>query len=163
MICRVLAALLAIIVVAAMAQARTRTTRKNISGSGTSVISDIPVAPDSLQCDTVAGFSRNAITFKGFAKRASDRKETFFATNHTNQRIGHFTVLMRYSDMQGNVLHERKCVVACDLKPGATSLASVRSFDQQSQFYYHQSSRRKNAVAFTVAMRLISYEVTIEE
>ena len=71
-------------------------------------------------------------------------------------------LLLRYSTMDGNVLHERRVVVPVDLKPGETKLVSVKTFDVQHVFYYYGSGKpRKSATPFKVAYRLTGYDIPV--
>ena len=150
-----------VVMASVAASGRTRTTRSINKQSQQEVMVAIPEICDTVAIDTIGSFNRKALSFRGFSKRAGDKKESFYVTNHTNRTIGHFTVMLRYSDMAGKVILERTCNVACRLAPGATAPASIKSFDTQSQFYYYASAKRKTAMPFTVAMRLVSYEVTV--
>ena len=116
--------------------ARTRTTRKNLQSL------EVPVAvmdaadgllPDSLDTD----IDPNAVTLKGYSKRASDSKESFFITNNTKHRMSAVRLLLRYTTMSGEMLTQRTVTVPVSLKPGETKLVSVKTFDVQRLFYYY--------------------------
>ena len=141
--------------------ARTRTTRKNLQSL------EVPVAvmesgdgllPDSLDM----GVDPDAVTLKGFNKRASDSKESFFITNNTNHRMSAVRLLLRYTTMQGEMLTQRTVNVPVNLKPGETKLVSIKSFDVQRLFYYYAGPQpRKQATPFKVAFRLTGYDVPV--
>ena len=141
--------------------ARTRTTRKNLQSL------EVPVAvmesgddllPDSLDL----GVDPNAVTLKGFNKRASDSKESFFVTNNTKHRMSAVRLLLRYSTMNGEMLTQRTVTVPISLKPGETKLVSVKSFDVQRLFYYYAGPKpRKQATPFKVAFRLLGYDIPV--
>ena len=140
--------------------ARTRTTRKNLRST------EVPVAvieqDDSLLPDSLVAVDPNAVTLKGFAKRASDSKESFFITNNTNHRMSAVRLLLRYTTMQGEMLTQRTVNVPVNLKPGETKLVSVKSFDVQRLFYYYAGPQpRKQATPFKVAFRLVGYDVPV--
>ena len=82
--------------------ARTRTTRKNLRSTQVPVAvmeSDDGLLPDSLQ-----GVDPKAVTLKGYSKRASDAKESFFITNNTSHRMSAVRLLLRYTAMNGEML-----------------------------------------------------------
>lgn len=140
--------------------ARTRTTRKNLSST------EVPVAAietaDGLLPDSLAQVDPNAVTLKGYSKRASDSKESFFITNNTNHRMSAVRLLLRYTTMNGEMLTQRTVTVPVSLKPGETKLVSIKSFDVQRLFYYYAGSRpRKQATPFKVAFRLTGYDIPV--
>ena len=114
--------------------------------------------PDSLLRD----LEPNAVTLKGYSKKASDSRESFFVTNNTKHRISHIRLLMRYSLMNGEMLHERTATVEVDLRPGETRLVAIKTFDVQRLFYYYAGPKpRKSATPFKVAFRLIGYDIPV--
>ena len=141
--------------------ARTRTTRKNLQSL------EVPVAVmesgDGLLSDSLdLGVDPNAVTLKGFNKRASDSKESFFVTNNTKHRMSAVRLLLRYSTMNGEMLTQRTVTVPVSLKPGETKLVSVKSFDVQRLFYYYAGPKpRKQATPFKVAFRLLGYDIPV--
>lgn len=139
---------------------RTRTTRKNLRST------EVPVVAleqgDALLPDSLAQLDPNAVTLKGFAKRASDSKESFFITNNTGHRMSAVRLLLRYTTMQGEMLTQRTVNVPVNLKPGETKLVSIKSFDIQRLFYYYAGPQpRKQATPFKVAFRLMGYDVPV--
>ena len=83
-------------------------------------------------------------------------------TNNTQYRLSAIRITMRYTGMDGVMLHEREVTVPVTLNPGDTQLASVRSWDPQHNFYYYGSSRpRKAATPYQVAYRLLGYDITV--
>lgn len=139
--------------------ARTRTTQSQLKNS-TQVVEQLPDAavPDSLLRD----IEPNAVTLKGFSKKASDSRESFFVTNNTNHRISHVRLLLRYSLMNGEMLHERLATVEVDLKPRETRLVAIKTFDLQRLFYYYAGPKpRKSATPFKVAFRLVGYDIPV--
>ena len=154
----VLCIFLAVLAVGAVA--RTRTTQKQLH-SAAAVVKPLELTEvDSV--DIVAGVDPDGIVMKGFSKRASDSKESFFLTSRLRHRISSVRLLLRYSTMDGNVLHERRVVVPVDLKPGETKLVSVKTFDVQHVFYYYGSGKpRKSATPFKVAYRLTGYDIPV--
>lgn len=140
-------------------QARTRTTQSQLKNNS-QLVEQIPDAwvPDSLLRD----LEPNAVTLKGYSKKASDSRESFFVTNNTNHRISHVRLLMRYSQLNGEMLHERTATVEVDLKPHETRLVTIKTFDVQRLFYYYAGPKpRKAATPFKVAFRLIGYDIPV--
>ena len=156
-----LLSLVAILLCMSTLDARTRTTRKNLQSL------EVPVAvveagdgllPDSLD----SAIDPHAVTLKGFSKRASDSKESFFITNNTTHRMSAVRLLLRYSTMSGEMLTQRSVTVTVSLKPGETKLVSVKSFDVQRLFYYYAGPQpRKQATPFKVAFRLTGYDIPV--
>lgn len=139
--------------------ARTRTTQAQLK-SNSQVLEEIPASslPDSLLRD----LEPNAVTLRGYSKKASDSRESFFVTNNTNHRISHIRLLMRYSMMNGEMLHERTATVEVDLRPRETRLVAVKTFDVQRLFYYYAGPKpRKSATPFKVAFRLVGYDIPV--
>ncbi len=153
--------LLAILCVSTLElDARTRTTRKNLRSN------QVPVAvieeSDDLLPDSLAAVDPNAVTLKGFNKRASESKESFFITNNTSHRMSAVRLLLRYTTMNGELLTQRSVTVPVSLKPGETKLVSVKSFDVQRLFYYYAGPQpRKQATPFKVAYRLTGYDIPV--
>lgn len=140
--------------------ARTRTTRKNLRSLEVPVVA-LETA-DNLLPDSLAQVDPNAVTLKGFSKRASDSKESFFITNNTSHRMSAVRLLLRYTTMNGEMLTQRTVTVPVNLKPGETKLVSIKSFDVQRLFYYYAGPQpRKQATPFKVAFRLTGYDVPV--
>ena len=140
--------------------ARIRTTRKNLRST------EVPVvaleADDALLPDSLAQLDPNAVTLKGFTKRASESKESFFITNNTGHRMSAVRLLLRYTAMSGEMLTQRTVNVPVNLKPGETKLVSIKSFDVQRLFYYYAGPQpRKQATPFKVAYRLTGYDIPV--
>ena len=145
--------------VGTISMARTRTTQTQLKNNS-QLVEQLPDAnvPDSLLRD----LEPNAVTLKGYSKKASDSRESFFVTNNTNHRISHVRLLMRYSQMNGEMLHERIATVEVDLKPHETRLVAIKTFDVQRLFYYYAGPKpRKNATPFKVAFRLVGYDIPV--
>ena len=155
--------LLAILLIAlsvSQLDARTKTTRKNLRSV------EVPVvtldADDGLLPDSLAQVDPDAVAIKGFSKRASDSKESFFITNRTAYRMSAVRLLLRYTTMNGELLTQRTVTVPVSLKPGETKLVEVKSFDVQRLFYYYAGPQpRKQATPFKVAYRLTGYDIPV--
>lgn len=152
--------MLAVVLATAGLEARTRTTQKNLHTS------EIPVAMveagDELLPDSLGQVDPNAVSLKGFSKRASDSKESFFVTNNTRQRMSAVRLLLRYTAMNGEMLTQRAVTVPVSLMPGETKLVEIKSFDVQRLFYFYAGPKpRKQATPFKVAFRLTGYDIPI--
>ena len=142
------------------ADARIRTTRKNLHSTKVPVIT--LELTDDLLPDSLALVDPNAVSLKGFSKRASESKESFFITNNTSHRMSAVRLLLRYTTMNGEMLTQRTVNVSVNLKPGETKLVSVKSFDVQRLFYYYAGPQpRKQATPFKVAYRLTGYDIPV--
>lgn len=140
--------------------ARTRTTRKNLQSMEVPVVAIDPT--DGLLPDSLEAIDPHAVTLKGYSKRASESKESFFVTNNTAHRMSAVRLLLRYTTMSGEMLTQRTVSVPVALKPGETKLVSIKSFDVQRLFYYYAGPKpRKSATPFQVAFRLIGYDVPV--
>ena len=141
--------------------ARTRTTRKSLQSLEVPVV--VMDAADSLLPDDLdTDIDPNAVTLKGYSKRASDSKESFFITNNTKHRMSAVRLLLRYTAMNGEMLTQRTVTVPVSLKPGETKLVSVKTFDVQRLFYYYAGPKpRKQATPFKVAFRLTGYDIPV--
>lgn len=151
--------LITLMAVVTVTTARTRTTQTQLKNNS-QIVETMPDAdvPDSLLRD----IEPNAVTLKGYSKKASDSRESFFVTNNTKHRISHIRLLMRYSQMNGEMLHERTATVEVDLRPGETRLVAIKTFDVQRLFYYYAGPKpRKNATPFKVAFRLVGYDIPV--
>lgn len=140
--------------------ARVRTTRSNLQSL------EVPVAAlesdDSLLPDSLATLDPDAVSLKGFSKRASDAKESFFITNNTGSRMNAVRLLLRYTTMSGEMLTQRVVNIPVNLMPGETKVVSVKSFDVQRLFYFYAGPKpRKQATPFKVAFRLVGYDVPV--
>ena len=147
-------------IIAGNVDARTRTTRKNLRSL------EVPVATlettDGTVPDSLTAVNPDAVSLKGYSKRASDSKESFFITNNTSHRMSAVRLLLRYTTMNGEPLTERTVTVPVSLKPGETQLVEVKSFDVQRLFYFYAGPQpRKQATPFKVAYRLTGYDIPV--
>ena len=150
----------AVLLCANTIDARTRTTRKNLHSNQVPVMaleSSDGLLPDSLAC-----VDADAVSLKGYNKRASDSKESFFITNNTASRMSAVRLLLRYTTMDDQLLTQRSVTIPVSLMPGETKLVSVKSFDVQRLFYYYAGPQpRKQATPFKVAFRLTGYDIPV--
>ena len=119
----------------------------------------------STDADSVLeGVNPNAISIKGYSKKANDSKEAFFVTNHLKTPISQLRLRLRYTTPTGEQLHERVATVNVTLRAGETRLVTIKSWDIQRQFYYYAGAKpRKKASPYKVAYRLIGYSLPIGE
>lgn len=140
-------------------EARVRTTQTHLT-------TNAPLVPNLEVADSLAADSNtlppNAISLRGFFKRASDSKESFFVTNHLRTRISAIRILLRYSTLNGTALTEREVSIPVDLQPEQSKMVTIPSFDKQRAFYFHAGPRpRKSATPFQVAFRLLGYDIPV--
>ncbi len=143
--------------------ARTRTTQAHLTTAAI-VLDVIEPAATGTGTDTIAGadIDQGSITLRGFNKKAGDSRESFLVTNNTDHRISAIRITLRYTTLDGSMIHERKVVVPITLNPGDTQVAVIKSFDTQRLFYYYAGPRpRKAATPFKVAYRLTGYDIPI--
>ncbi len=160
---RIWACILVTTLTLGMGYARVKTTRTNLVTkveSSPNLVVELPeYSSDSL---SDVRYKNGGIVIKGFCKRASDRNETFFVTNNTGSKITGLKLQIRYTDIDGNMLHQRNVDLDCDLETGETEQVKVKSFDAQRSFYYYAGDKpRKPATAFKVQMHVISYDVPV--
>lgn len=137
--------------------ARTKTTQKSLRNA-TMLVKMLP--PDTAQANS--GIDGHAVTLRGYSKRASDAKESFFITNNTQRRISHVTLLMHYTTTTGKMLHERRVTIPVSLRAGESRLVAIKSWDIQKLFYYYAGPKpRKSATAYRVAFRLLGYDIPV--
>ena len=150
---------LVLLLVSSSVSARTRTTRSKLQ------VSHMPVEViniDPADSATISQVNPEVITLRGFSKRKSDTKESFLITNNTSHRLSAVRLFMRYTTLDGQVIHERTVTVPVTLKPGETQLTAVKTFDIQRMFYYYASPKpRKDATPFKVAYRLVGYDIPV--
>ena len=140
------------------AMARTRTTQKSLRNASAIV--------EALPLDSVAvaesGINPNAVTLRGYSKRASDSKESFFITNNTAHSITSVNIMLRYTTMSSQLLHERTVTLPVTLKAGQSQLVSIKSWDVQRLFYHYAGPKpRKSATPYKVAFRLTGYAIPV--
>lgn len=140
------------------ATARTRTTQTQLRDTRT----PLERMATTAKADSAAGVSQTDVALRGYSKRASDAKESFFITNNTSHRISAVRLLLRYTTLQGDMLHERAVTVPVSLGSGQSQLVSIATFDVQRLFYYYAGPKpRKQATPFRVSYRLTGYDIPV--
>lgn len=141
--------------------ARTRTTQANLQTAAI-VLEPIPMPTGNDSIASPDDIDQHSITLRGFNKKAGDSKESFIVTNNTGHRISAIRITLRYTTLDGSMIHERGVVVPITLNPGDTQVATIKSFDTQRLFYYYAGPKpRKAATPFKVAYRLTGYDIPI--
>ena len=110
------------------AVSRTRTTQSHLRTDNVPV--EVLITGDSIE-----GVNASDITLRGFAKRASDSKESFFITNNTTHRMSAVRLLLRYTTMSGEMLTQRTVTVPVSLKPGESRIVSFTIDADLLKFY----------------------------
>ncbi|MDD2961918.1 MAG: hypothetical protein PHR45_07570 [Muribaculaceae bacterium] len=136
--------------------------RHDATSATSSVETALPeIATDSLSSiNTDRLFNSNGIKIKAFDKKASDNKESFTITNTTQFNLSRIELLLRYSDHDGNMIHERKELIECELPSGMSRQIYIAAFDKQHNYYYYKSTKpRKKATPFRAAFKLLRYDI----
>ncbi len=102
-----------------------------------------PLEGDSLEFSGLIG----EISFSGFDKPASSRRETFLISNSSGQHLKGVEVRILYRDPEGRMLHSREEKIMIDIPAGETRQADIRSFDTQQTYYYRLSRPPKRSAA----------------
>ncbi|MBP3738116.1 MAG: hypothetical protein J6I72_03595 [Muribaculaceae bacterium] len=154
--------LLLTLLMATMVTARTKTTQAGLRTAHI-LVEPIPATvADSTATSATASVDQNLITLRGFNKRKGDARESFLITNNASHRISNPRITLRYSTLDGGMIHERTVTVPIALNPGETRMAEVKTFDVQHTFYYYAGpAPRKNATPFKVAFRLVGYDIPV--
>ncbi len=109
-------------------------------------------------------FNRKGISINGFDKKVSDSQEVFYVTNNTLNHISRIKLYLRYSNMAGELLHEREIIVECELPSKSTRRVSIPSFDRNRSHYYYLSTKpRKSATPFKASFKLLRYDIIVSE
>lgn len=158
---RILAATVAVAVaLTTSATARTRTTQPQLRATNAPVERMSAIDGGVTPGDSTV--SQTDVSIRGYSKRASDAKESFFITNNTPHRMSSVRLLLRYSTVDGTMLHERQASIDTDLRSGESKLVTISTFDVQRLFYYYAGPKpRKQATPFKVSYRLVGYSIPV--
>jgi len=149
-----------ITIVCVPTMARTRTTQAHLRTAEVPI--DMIAIDDALLPDSLPAIDPNAISLKGYSKRASDAKESFLVTNNTDHRISAIRLLLRYTTLDGQMINQRAVTIPVSLMPHETRMVAVKTFDIQRMFYYFGGPKpRKKATPFKVAFRLTGYDIPV--
>lgn len=105
--------------------------------------------------DTIAADTASFMLF-GYDKVLRSNWETFFAKNLTTDTVTAISGIIRYTTMQGTLLHKRTFTHRINLPPGETRQINLRSWARQNVWYYHLSAPPQRAVQAT------PYRVTVD-
>lgn len=95
------------------------------------------VASECPTCNN--GYTLDQIAFAGYDKNQSSDKETFFITNNTDRTLRAITLYIEYQTPEGNQLHKKFLKLSCNVPPGETRMAEIKSWDSNHTFYYQAS------------------------
>lgn len=114
------------------------------------------VASGCRDCNN--GYRLDQVSFSGFEKPQSSSLESFFITNSTDRILSGVTLYIEYLDAEGRQLHKRFLRLSCDVPPGETRRAELKSWDKQNTFYYRDSApSRRQGASFTVRFDPVAY------
>jgi len=98
------------------------------------------------QCDDCnSGYNIGQIRFSGFDKAQSSNQESFFITNLTDRTMTAISLYIEYLTPDGRQLHKKFFRLACNIPPGETRKADIKSWDTQNSFYFLKSRPGRNA------------------
>lgn len=104
--------------------------------------------------DTIFSPADSLVSLSGYDKPLRSRRETFFVTNTSPQRISAVNITLEYFDSSGRQLHSRTITIPTDIPAGETRKVDTPSWDTQLTFYYRESPPAR------VATRCYPYSVT---
>lgn len=123
-----------------------------------------PAQPVDTLLTPEVPFTPMAVSMHGYSKRVGDAKESFFLRNEThNYRISRVVLKLAYSVEDGREIYRRDEVIECDLRPGATQLITIKSFDKRHVYYYYLTPpQRASGVPYRVQYDVLRYDVVVE-
>ena len=114
------------------------------------------VASQCTDCNN--GYMISQISFSGYDKPQSSPTETFFITNGTDRTMSGITMYVEYLTLDGRQLHNRFVRLVCNIPPGETRMADIKSWDKQKSFYFEKSAASKRqGMPYTVVFDPISF------
>ncbi len=120
-----------------------RTTRKHLKVKDNHSI--------TLVGDTITNINDSILKISGYDKPLNSYKESFFATNNSNDTIIHIQLTFNYFDSQKRQLHSATKNINCTIPPGETRQLSISSWDKQKAFFYYRSPQpRRQATPYSV-------------
>ena len=101
------------------------------------------------------------VCVSGYDKPLRSYGESFFVTNATRQRFSAVVFDIRYLDLQGRQLHNRRVAVAADIPAGETRRVDISSWDKRQTFYYHlgPKPRTRGVTPFAVRITPVAFVV----
>ena len=114
------------------------------------------VASECESCNN--GYRLDQVVFSGFDKKLRSSQESFFITNHTDRTLTAVALYIDYLTPDGRQLHKKYYRLVCNIPPGETRKADIRTWDTQNSFYYEKSvPSRGGGSPFTVRFDPVAY------
>ncbi|MDE6716732.1 MAG: hypothetical protein K2J70_00935 [Muribaculaceae bacterium] len=114
------------------------------------------VASECENCNN--GYRLNQVVFSGFDKKLRSNQESFFITNHTDRTLTAVALYIDYLTPDGRQLHKKYYRLVCNIPPGETRKADIRTWDTQNSFYYEKCApSRGGGSPFTVRFDPVAY------
>lgn len=160
MIARRLLLLIAVLLSLAASGAVRKTTRPRLKVSPEVVDVNRVAMSDTIAVDSTL------LVHSGYDKPLRSTVETMFITSRLDSAtVTAVEIAIRYLDMKGRQLHERRQWVDVTIPPGETRLVTLPTWDRQQSFYYHRSRRPRYATAtpYTVVSATVRAAVTSNE
>lgn len=111
--------------------------------------------------DTLRAPLCEEVTLAGYDKPLRASRETFLATNGLDVPITAIGIEIRYCDLEGRTLHERRVDCRAIIPAGGTRLISFRSWDANRSFFYcHGPSPRVSGVTPYDIVAKVTYVVS---
>lgn len=113
----------------------------------------------AVNLDTIASPAPHTVDINGYDKPLRSRRESFFATNNSNNQVEAMAVTLTYYDTSRRQLHRQHRTVKVSIPAGQTRQVSLPSWDIQQSFYYVRSAvpeRSANASPFEVTVSVDS-------
>lgn len=112
------------------------------------------------QCpDCNNGYQLSQVIFSGYDKPHNSSVETFFITNNTDRTLTGVNLYIDYRTPDGRQLHKRFYPLRCNIPPGETRQAQLKSWDAQRSFVYvkSQDSDKKPGTPFDIIFDPVAY------
>lgn len=121
----------------------------------------VSAAPAPLT-DTIAAPAAGSVPLSGYDKPLRATRETFCATNHTEQTVVGLLIEISYNDLSGHQLHSRRVELNTEIPPGETRLLSFPSWDSNHTFFYRHGPqpRTSGVTPYDVTLRIIHIVTT---
>lgn len=104
--------------------------------------------------DTTLRFDPTAVSFAGYEKQATAKKESFHIINNSAFNLHKVRVRIIYRDMKGRMLHSRDVTVACNVPHSETRKTDIQTWDSQGSFYYYLGNEpRRVATPYKVEIQ----------
>lgn len=127
------------------------TTRRGLKAKKTETEQTRVTAP--AYTDTIVAPKPHALDISGYDKPLRSRRETFFASNNTDDTLESLSFTVTYLDRSSRQLHQRAERINITIPAGETRQISFKSWDTQLAFYYINSpvpARAQQATPYEV-------------